>query len=60
MYTLIGGAIIAIGLTIAALVGYVMNIVQLVQTPAAEFGTMEIVRIIAIFVAPVGCVLGYF
>lgn len=54
-------AIIAVlSIQVLAVVGYVMNIVALVGTPLAEFGMMEIVRIIGIFVAPVGCVIGFF
>ena len=53
-----GGAVGAVAAIIAvlsipvlAVVGYVMNIVALVGTPLVEFGMMEIVRIIGIFVA---------
>lgn len=54
-------AIIAVlSVQVLAVVGYVMNIVALVGTPLVEFGMMEIVRIIGIFVAPVGCVIGFF
>ena len=57
---IIAATIAVLSVQVLAVVGYVMNIVTLVGTPLVEFGMMEIVRIIGIFVAPVGCVIGFF
>lgn len=57
---IIAATIAVLSIQVLAVVGYVMNIVTLVGTPLVEFGMMEIVRIIGIFVAPVGCVIGFF
>lgn len=57
-----GGAIAWVLVVIAAVVGWVMNIYKIftVGVPLAEFGVMEIMRIIGVFAAPLGAVLGYF
>lgn len=41
--------------------GWIANIVKLVSVdvPLAEFGTMEILRIVGIFLAPLGSILGF-
>lgn len=51
-------ALIILGLFIAGLVGWVMNIITLVNSDS--FTGMVIARIAGIFVAPLGAVLGYF
>ena len=42
--------------------GWIANIFKLVSVdiPLAEFGAMEILRIVGIFLAPLGSVLGFF
>ena len=42
--------------------GWIANVVKLlsVDTPLAEFGVMEVLRIVGIFLAPLGALLGFF
>lgn len=44
-----------------ALAGWVMNIYKLVVTagPIAEFGALEVLRVVGIFLAPLGAVMGF-
>jgi hypothetical protein len=43
------------------LIGWVMNIVALTNAPAiVQWGAMEVLRVVGIFVAPLGGVLGWF
>lgn len=41
--------------------GWIANIVKLVSVdmPLAEFGTMEVLRVVGIFLAPLGSILGF-
>lgn len=43
-------------------IGWGVNIYKLItiDMPLGEFGAMEIMRIIGIFIAPLGAVLGFF
>jgi hypothetical protein len=42
-------------------IGWVMNIITLVDAPAlTQWGAMEVLRVVGIFVAPLGAVLGWF
>lgn len=42
-------------------IGWVMNIVALTNAPAlVEWGAMEVLRVVGIFLAPLGGVLGWF
>ena len=46
---------------VVGIIGWVMNIVELVNAPAlAQWGAMEVLRVVGIFVAPLGGVLGWF
>ena len=46
---------------IAPFFGWVMNIVALVHSPAiALWGGLEVMRVIGIFFAPLGAILGLF
>ena len=46
---------------IAPFYGWVMNIVALVHAPAiALWGGLEVMRVIGIFAAPLGAILGLF
>lgn len=56
------GPLIFLCLWIAGVVGWFWNIVKLFQVsvPISEFGIMEVMRIIGIFVAPIGSILGFF
>ena len=47
-------------LPIAAFLGWVLNIMALISAPPlAYWGSLEVLRAIGIFVAPLGAVLGY-
>jgi hypothetical protein len=59
MGTIIAG-LLYIGIIIGGIYGWVMNIVHLVQNEVVWTSGMSIGRIIGIFVAPLGAVLGYF
>lgn len=56
------GPLIFLFLWVAGIVGWLWNIVKIFQVsvPISEFGIMEVMRIIGIFVAPVGSILGFF
>lgn len=46
---------------VVGLIGWVMNIVELINAPVvAQWGAMEVLRVVGIFVAPLGGVLGWF
>lgn len=47
-------------LAIAALYGWVMNIVGIVNTIHGDVTAMFIARCVGLFIAPMGAVLGYF
>jgi hypothetical protein len=49
-----------IAVVAAGLVGWVMNIVTIVHTCCEPLTGMLVVRIVGIFIAPLGAVLGYF
>ena len=44
---------------LAAIVGWVMNIITIVGTPEFEFTGLLVGRVIGVFVAPLGAILGY-
>lgn len=52
-------AIIAV-VVLAGVVGWGWNIVKIVQTCCAVIDGMLILRVVGIFVAPLGAILGYF
>lgn len=56
------GPLIFLFLWVAGIVGWLWNIVKLFQVsvPISEFGIMEVMRIIGIFVAPIGSIIGFF
>lgn len=57
---LAGGALIAcICLAIVGVAGWVMNIVALTQSSFEPITGMLVARIIGVFLAPLGAVLGY-
>jgi hypothetical protein len=56
------GLVIAyIGFAVVALGGWIANIVKLINSgfEVAQWGGMEVARVIGIFVAPLGAVLGF-
>jgi hypothetical protein len=59
MGTIIAG-LLYITIIIGVIYGWVMNIVHLVQNEVVWTSGMSVGRIIGIFVAPLGAVLGYF
>lgn len=52
------GLLLVVSLWIAGAIGYIWNIVKLVQ--CVSFGGLEIVRAIGILVPPVGAITGWF
>ncbi|MGB6105667.1 MAG: hypothetical protein WBF88_17630 [Pusillimonas sp.] len=60
--TIFDGALIAwYAVCIAALIGWVMNIVKIFQIPLSlgDWGAFEIARVIGVFLAPLGAVMGW-
>lgn len=54
------GALIYISVILALVIGWVMNIVELTNAPAiVQWGAMEVLRVVGIFLAPLGGVLGW-
>lgn len=49
-----------LSLTLFLLIGWVLNIIAVINTTSNVFDGMFIARIVGIFVAPVGSILGYF
>ena len=56
------GSLAFITVFLAAVIGWVMNIISLVsfEGTLATAGILEVFRVIGIFMAPLGAVLGYF
>lgn len=59
MQTAVAGLIFWVLIALAGAIGWISNIVALVHMPVVTTG-MGIARIVGIFVAPLGAVLGYF
>lgn len=53
-------AIVIVGIWIAAIVGWVLNIVAVVHAVALPITGMFLLRCVGIFAAPLGSILGYF
>jgi hypothetical protein len=51
--------LVIVGVWVAALGGWIANVVKLVGSDFTQFSGMEIARIIGVIVAPLGAVLGY-
>ncbi|HEJ7888695.1 hypothetical protein [Serratia quinivorans] len=49
-------------LGIAAVIGWIMNVWKIIDTGfvLAEWGGLQVARVIGVFVAPLGAVLGWF
>ena len=58
----IGLFIIYLSIAFACVYGYFLNIMALINSGLAlvEYGALEIIRIIGIFMPPVGIFMGYF
>jgi hypothetical protein len=54
------GAFIVIALWVAAIGGWIANVVKLVGMLDGAVTTMFIARVVGVFAAPLGSVLGYF
>ena len=52
-------AIFVISLYVLALGGYLMNIIKIFQSIREPISTLIILRIVGIFVTPLGAVLGF-
>lgn len=48
------------GFVMANVIGWVMNIVHLVGLEAFAFSGENIIRIVGIFIAPIGAIMGWF
>ena len=60
-YDLSAGTVIAILVVFfAGLVGWVMNIAELIGMIGASIDAEFVLRLVGVFVAPLGAVLGYF
>ena len=59
---LFSGAVFVFSIALAAAiaVGWILNIVKLIQTDFVPMTTMLIARVIGIFLVPLGAVLGFF
>ena len=55
--TIIAAALFHVALAIAAIYGWVCNIIAIAATDT--FSGLVVVRIIGVFLAPIGAVLGY-
>lgn len=49
-----------LGLTLATISGWIMNIVHLVGLDAFVLNGENIIRVIGIFIAPIGAIMGWF
>ena len=49
-----------IGLAIAVIIGWVLNIVHLIGLEAFTMSGENIIRIIGIFLSPIGAIMGWF
>jgi len=56
------GFIAVLLLVAAGFIGWGMNVYKIftIDIPLAEFGIAEVMRIVGIFVAPLGAVMGFF
>lgn len=52
--------IVYVLLLLAAVFGWIMNIMAIIQMPVIELTGMTVARIIGIFLAPLGAILGWF
>jgi len=52
--------LIIILLFFAGLYGWIMNIVSIINSDLIPLTTLLVVRVIGIFIPPIGAVLGYF
>jgi hypothetical protein len=53
-------AIAILGIFIAAIIGWVMNVIAIVGALSGPITAMFIARCVGVFAAPVGAILGYF
>jgi len=55
----IGVLIAYLALLVVGVIGYVMNVVSFVNSLGGELNAMFVARIVGIFAAPLGAILGY-
>ena len=53
------GALLVLAVSIAGVVGWIWNIVKIINTGFDVFTGMLIARVVGVFLAPLGAVLGY-
>ena len=53
-------SLVILAIIAAGVIGWIMNIYEIVQTVADPITGMFILRCVGIFVAPLGAILGYF
>lgn len=46
-------------LIIGSLIGWVLNVIDLLQTIGGGFTTLFVLRVVGVFVAPLGAILGW-
>jgi len=54
------GFLVLLGLALANIIDWIMNIVHLIGLEASTINGENIVRIIGIFIAPIGTIIGWF
>jgi hypothetical protein len=55
------GLVLGWALIIVAALGWIKNVVKLYDSPAlVEWGGVEVMRVVGVFFAPLGAVLGWF
>lgn len=55
----VGLSLAFLGLFVAAVIGWVKNIIQLINIGVGEITTVFVVKCIGIFVAPLGAIMGW-
>ena len=53
------GAITILALVVAAVIGWVMNIITIAHSEFVPITGLLVLRIVGIFIGPIGAVLGY-
>ncbi len=51
-----------VAIWIIAIIGWIMNIVKIVDSGfvVAQWGGMQVLRVVGVFIAPIGAVIGWF
>ena len=59
-YTNSDGTFIILGISLALMIGWVINLIQFVNCDFAPFNKEEILRLVGLVIAPLGSLLGLF